>query len=82
MSAETKQALDEAIAAHIADETGGGKIITGYNLVAANIDADSLERGSTNYFHEYGQQRPFHVCIGLAAIAKMRLHEDWADDDD
>lgn len=66
MSDQTKQILDEAIAAHIADEGDApGSVVTGYVLIASHATADDFDEEVTRYFGEYANQQPFHVALGL-----------------
>lgn len=83
MSEQTKAALDAAIAAHIADECDEPTIVTGYVLHAAHLSTENIDRGSTGYFAEYGEQQAYHVCLGLAAQLHQKLKDemDWDDDD-
>ena len=76
MSLETKKALDEAIAAHIMDETNGD-LVTSYLLTIATLNADNLENDTSNYFHEFSDQQPFHISVGLANLTTMRLMKNY-----
>ncbi|MFL0711658.1 MAG: hypothetical protein ACJLS2_02445 [Microcella pacifica] len=87
MSAETKAALDNALAAHIQDETNelaeGGVIVTGYALLASYVTAPTIERGTTRYFAEYGESMPHHAAMGLVRHHAVQLDhelvESWSD---
>lgn len=79
MSAETKAALDDAIAAHVADEMDAA--LTGYVLHASSIQLDG-ERGRTCYLAEYADSQPFHVTLGLAYLLVRRLDADSLNDVD
>jgi len=72
VSDATKDALDAAIAAHIADETEGG-IVTGYVLHASSLTADQMGRGVTGYYAEYADGQPHHIGIGLAVMLVNHL---------
>lgn len=66
VSAETKQAMDAAIAAHVADEgEAEGTVVTGYVLIASHSTADDFDEEITRYLTEYADQQPFHVGLGL-----------------
>lgn len=88
MSAETKAALDAALAAHIQDESDdlveGGIIVTGYACMASYVTASTIERGTTRYFTEYGENMAHHVVMGLVEHHAQRLRHELADswDDD
>lgn len=81
MSSDTKQALDDAIAAHVADEADGA-LITGYVLHAAYINPDLDGREATGYYAEYATSQPYHVGLGLAHQMVNHFDEIWYDDDD
>lgn len=72
MSAETKAALDAAIAAHVADETPGS-VVTGYALIASNATVEDFDEEVTRYYCEYADQQPFHVGLGLVHRHRMIL---------
>jgi len=82
MSAETKQAVDDAIAAHIADE-GDGHFLSGYALIAAGQRIDS-EGGRTLYYKEFSTDLPFHEAVGLTSYLALAVEHDMfqSDDDD
>lgn len=83
MSAETKEALDAALAAHIQDESEdlgeGGVIVTGYALMASYATASTIERGTTRYFAEYGEDMPHHTVMGLVRHHAIRLDHELAE---
>lgn len=81
MSDTTKAALDQAIAAHIADECDNS-ILTGYVLHASHTNLEQIDRGATGYFMEHGENQAYHVSLGLAHQAVMALQTDFGDDDD
>jgi hypothetical protein len=63
MSDKTLQAVHDAIAAHIADESDGDTIfLTDWQLVAAAAIATDHER--TMYFN-VGSSAPYHHRLGL-----------------
>lgn len=74
MSVATKQALDDALAAHIADEQGESVIVTGYVLKASYASNESIHNGTTNYLTAYAEEQPFHVCMGLANMLSNQLN--------
>jgi len=83
MSAETKAALDAALAAHIQDESDdlgeGGIIVTGYAFMVSYITASTIERGTTRYFAEYGEDMAHHSVMGLVEHHAHRLRHELAD---
>lgn len=77
MSAETKQKLDEAIAAHVADEAdAAGTLVTGYALIASHADADDFDAEVTRYLVEYTDRQPFHVGLGLVHRHRLIMEHD------
>ena len=85
MSAETKAALDDALAAHIA-EASNGALVTGYALYASTQTLEQFDREATGYFAEYAEGQAHHVAIGLVSMHSQRLDYDlavsWEDRDD
>ena len=85
MSAITKSALDDALAAHIADESHGA-LVTGYALYASTQTLEHFDREATGYFAEYAQGQAHHVAIGLVSMHSQRLDYDlavsWEESDD
>ena len=79
MSAETKAALEAALAAHIADQCNGD-LVTDWALVAATSTLDAIGTGATRYFIEANTNQPVHVMAGLFRYAGE--HVIWGDDDD
>ena len=82
MSDQTKAALDEAVAAHVAD-TGNGDIVTDWALIAATTSAENIGTGTTRYLLEGNDNQPVHVMTGLFRYASERVvwDEDEEDDD-
>lgn len=78
MSAETKAALEAALAAHIADQADGD-IVTDWALIAAISSLDDLGTGRTRYFIEAITNQPVHVTAGLFRYAGE--HVIWPDED-
>jgi len=65
MSAETKDALDEAIAAHFGTEWDGA-ILTGYILQMSGVTSEDIESGEQHsYFRETANGQAAHVTLGL-----------------
>lgn len=79
MSAETKAALDTALAAHIADE-GDGAFLTGYVLLAAAVPSDG-SMDSTRYLTAFAENQPYHSAYGLAHQLVDGFDLAWSDDD-
>lgn len=82
MSEATKEALDIALQAHIADECDGG-FMSSYNITAAYVTGELLDEDSTGYYNEYAHGQPYHVSLGLAVMQKRKLEIDlYASDDE
>lgn len=69
MSAQTLQAVEDAIAAHLADEYDEPWLITHWYTIACASDA-GMER--TNYVH-MTPDAPLHTSLGLIRVADNRL---------
>ena len=77
MSAETKRALDEAIAAHVEDEgEAPGSVITGYALIVSHATVEDFDEEITRYLTEYADRQPFHVNLGLVHRHRLVLEAD------
>lgn len=81
MSAETKAALEEALAAHIADETED-HIVTDWAMVAACTTMDEIGTGLTRYWCEGNTNQPVHVTVGLLRYGSEHATFDTDEDDD
>ena len=75
MSVETKRALDEAIAAHVADQTEGA-VVTGYALIVSNATVEDFDEERTCYLVDYADAQPFHVGLGLVHRHRLILEND------
>lgn len=80
MSAETKVALDAAIAAHVADECEGGTI-TGYVIQAQYQDVEMMTDNLTGYIRVIADGQGFTTTLGLAHHLALRLNASALDDD-
>ena len=79
MSDATKDALDAALAAHIADLTEGD-IVTDWALVAATTTLENIGTGTTRYWVEGNEAQPVHVTIGLLRYGSE--HTTFGDNED
>ena len=84
MSADTKATLENALAAHISDESETMQMITGFVLGVAMVDLQNDNHERHSYWFEASNGQPSHITRGLADILN-----DWAgsspmfgDDDD
>ena len=77
MSAETKRAMDDAIAAHIADELDGA-VLTGYVLQAMGTSMRDLEYdgGSTSYLRSYAENQEPMTHLGLSHYLQAGVESD------
>jgi hypothetical protein len=70
VSEQTRQAIEDAIRTHLADEGDADyPILTDWYLITANAGADAH---SVNYTH-VSSHSSLHVHMGLARIAVRRL---------
>lgn len=74
MSEATKAAVEDAIRAHVNDESGEPMVITDWYVVLA---AASLDADETHYWH-MSSDAPWHVLTGLVHRAWMRM-KSWTD---
>lgn len=77
MSAETARAIDEAISAHVAEESAGGYTM-GWVLVAASAISDDSE--STAYWYKTSGA-PIHHTLGLLDIGREHYHAFLMEDE-
>lgn len=81
MSADTKAALDAALAAHFADELDGA-IVTAYVTQAAAMTSFDFDAERTQYFRTCAEGQSAHVTLGILDYAHARYRHDLMDDDD
>jgi hypothetical protein len=82
MSDATKDSLDAALAAHIADECDGA-LVSGYVLQAAYFNGDTIQHGTTGYMREFADNQAFHVGYGLASqLLNYYRNPDWYEEED
>jgi hypothetical protein len=79
VSTQTKTALEDALATHIADETDGD-ILTDWAMVCATTTLDSIGTGRTGYWIEGNPGQPVHVMVGLLRYGTE--HTTFGDDDE
>ena len=77
MSEVTKQVIDEAIRAHVTDESGEPRIVTEWYVISAAV---STEAGETHYQHVVSDS-PWHSLTGLVHLAWRRM-SSWTDIED
>ncbi|MGK0740408.1 hypothetical protein ACSHWG_00765 [Leucobacter sp. Z1108] len=65
MSEQSKSALDAAIAAHVADESGSS-MVTGYVLCVAHQGIEDMDAGRTRYLGGFADNQAYHSALGLA----------------
>lgn len=79
MSEQTKAALDEALAAHVADECEG--ILTGYVIQTQYQDVEMMDNGDTGLLRIVAQHQSFINTLGLARYLNTRLDNMVAADE-
>lgn len=70
MSAETQRALEEAFAAHVADELDGAMLVNFVGIAAAVKPADSV---TVTHYLRAASDQPLHVSLGLSEYLANRL---------
>jgi hypothetical protein len=78
VSEQTKQAIDDAIQAHVEDEKGGGDLVIGWVLTAALALHD--DDGANGYWY-LNSGHPIHHTLGLLEMARMKYARDMRGDE-
>lgn len=82
MSDQTKQALNDAIAAHFADEHDDA-IISQYVIQMADGSLEDYDQQRTAYLRETADGQPLHASIGLTHFMAVKFEELlYTEDDD
>lgn len=82
MSEATKEALDAALAAHVADVCDGA-LISGYVLQAAYFNGDTIAHNTTGYMREFAEGQPWHAGYGLANhLLDYYRNPEWFEEED
>lgn len=80
MSTETRRAVQDAIAAHIADETDGASIATHWAAVVGIVD---IEDPATNaVFTLAADGQPSYATLGLHEVGASLARAGWGSNDD
>lgn len=79
MSAETKAAVEVALAAHLADQMDS-EVMTGYWVVLCGVKLEGRS-DMTGYYHMGPDSQPFHTSMGLIEMTRSFLRRD-ADEGD
>ena len=80
MSADTQRAMEDAIAAHFADERGA--TITGYYVVMKGKSIEDLERENTRYLTMAADHMEYDQVLGLARFGMLDVENGMDEDDD
>lgn len=78
MSDQTHQAVEDAIAAHIADANGGA-LLTGYVVIATGVSPE--DETGTRYSMMEPRTQPTHVSLGLVQYLSYMQRENINDED-
>jgi hypothetical protein len=81
MSADTRDALEAAISAHMADEYDGA-VMTGYVLQAEGGIFDGEHVGSTAYMATVPMTQTYATSLGLALMAQRSVEYVPQDDEE
>lgn len=79
MSSQTKEALEDALQAHLLDEVGEDTVMTGYAFIVAHKISEDFEAHTTHYYHEYMDHQPFHASIGLVNLHAVQITKQARD---
>jgi hypothetical protein len=79
MSAATRQAIDDAIVAHLNDEQGAMTI--GWVLLAKGKTIENLDEGLTRYVAEYSNHLEYDSVLGLAHYLVLMTERDFGEAD-
>jgi hypothetical protein len=78
MSQQTMDAVEKAIAEHLADANEGA-YLTGYLLIATGVSPK--DEGGTRYSVLEPEDQPVHVSLGLASYLGMLIDNKGIGDD-
>lgn len=81
MSAETKAALDNAIAAHFADVMDGA-LVNGYLLQIAGESVEDVDNGEFSALRETSDTQSPMTTLGLVEYARAALRAEVVGDGD
>ncbi len=77
MSKQTKQALDDAIRAHLADECDGMSVMQ-WAVVTWSIEPEHIGDGAGHYGVTVPNGQPHHATRGLLDEAQSIMNEAWS----
>lgn len=80
MSKKTEAALEEAIAAHLADEMDGA-YLTSYMLVAKGKTTEDMDRNTTKYLVVTPDGAEYDTALGLAHYAVLSVTDGFREED-
>lgn len=75
MSADTKAAMDDAIAAHFADECGGA-LVNAYVIQISGESMDDLDANQWSSLREAADGQAVVTTLGLLSFAKLSLEHN------
>lgn len=80
MSADTKQACDAALNAHVASLCGSDAMVTGYVTCVSYITPEGFE-SRTEYAGIYSEGLPYHTALGLSVHLADEVVRQDSDDE-
>lgn len=80
MSAQTEKAMEEAIAAHFADERGA--TMTSYFVVVKGKTLEDLDNGITRYLVASPDRAEYDQVLGLARFGVLEVERGFDEDED
>lgn len=86
MSAQTLEALQSAIAAHLADKEGSDPVLGDFFVAYSCMKSDpSADSGISHGIHYVTSDTAPHAVLGIAHLGLAQLTDDltpWTDDDE
>jgi len=65
VSDKTRMDIEDAIRAHIADESTNGDMLTGFVVLATSFPSAVIEDGFASYWRVWPKTQPIHISLGL-----------------
>jgi len=65
VSDKTRTDIEDAIRAHIADESTNGDMLTGFIVLATSFPAALTDDGFASYWRIWPDTQPIHISLGL-----------------
>ena len=76
MSQQTRAIVEDAIRAHVADETND-RIVIGWELVCVTTTPADAGTGGAYYWRDCAAGQPHHASVGLIEVGRELLADNW-----